>query len=132
MSATIIGIVGGFGELLDYGSRFVSGYVGDRTGRYWAVTIIGYLLNLFAEPPLALAGAWQVAVVLIVMERMGRGVRSPVRHAMHSHTASQMGLGWGFGLHQSLDQLGAVLGPPDRERGAVPPAVATGRPLLGF
>src|SRR5580700_9203357 len=94
-----------------YGSRLVSGYLGDRTGKYWAVTIAGYLLNLFAVPLLALAGAWQIAVVLIIAERMGRGIRSPVRDAMLSHAASRTGLGWGFGLHQALDQLGAVAGP---------------------
>src|SRR5439155_1235218 len=66
VSATTVGIVAGFGELLGYGSRFLSGYLGDRTGRYWAVTIVGYILNLFAVPLLELAGAWQVAGVLIV------------------------------------------------------------------
>jgi hypothetical protein len=111
VTATTIGIVAGFGELLGYGSRLVSGYLGDRTGKYWAVTIAGYLLNLFAVPLLALAGAWQIAVVLIIAERMGRGIRSPVRDAMLSHAASRTGLGWGFGLHQALDQLGAVAGP---------------------
>ena len=111
VSATTIGIVAGFGELLGYGSRLVSGYLGDRTGKYWAITIAGYLLNLFAVPLLALAGAWQIAVVLIIAERMGRGIRSPVRDAMLSHAASRTGLGWGFGLHQALDQLGAVAGP---------------------
>ena len=111
VTATMIGIVSGFGELMGYGARLLSGYLGDRTGSYWAVTIIGYVLNLFAVPLLALAGAWQIAVVLIVLERTGRGIRSPVRDAMLSHAASQTGLGWGFGLHQALDQLGAVLGP---------------------
>ncbi|HWX33068.1 MAG TPA: MFS transporter [Steroidobacteraceae bacterium] len=111
VTATTIGIVAGFGELLGYGARLVSGYLGDRTGKYWAVTIAGYLLNLFAVPLLALAGAWQIAVVLIVAERMGRGIRSPARDAMLSHAASRTGLGWGFGLHQALDQLGAVAGP---------------------
>jgi MFS family permease len=111
VTATTIGIVAGFGELMGYGARLVSGYLGDRTGRYWAVTIAGYLLNLFAVPLLALAGAWQLAVVLIIAERVGRGIRSPVRDAMLSHAASQTGLGWGFGLHQTLDQCGAVAGP---------------------
>jgi MFS family permease len=111
VTATTIGIVAGFGELMGYGARLVSGYLGDRTGRYWAVTIAGYLLNLFAVPLLALAGAWQLAVVLIIAERIGRGIRSPVRDAMLSHAASQTGLGWGFGLHQALDQFGAVAGP---------------------
>ncbi len=111
VTATTIGIVSGFGELTGYGARLVSGYLGDRSRRYWAVTIVGYLLNLFAVPLLALVGAWQIAVVLIIAERMGRGIRSPVRDAMLSHAASQTGLGWGFGLHQALDQLGAVIGP---------------------
>jgi hypothetical protein len=111
VTATTIGIASGFGELMGYGARLLSGYVGDRTGSYWAITITGYVLNLFAVPLLALAGAWQIAVVLIVLERTGRGIRSPVRDAMLSHAASQTGLGWGFGLHQALDQFGAVLGP---------------------
>ncbi len=111
VTATTIGIVSGFGELMGYGARLVSGYVGDRSGNYWAVSIVGYVLNLFAVPLLALAGAWQIAVVLIIAERTGRGIRAPVRDAMLSHAASQTGLGWGFGLHQALDQLGAVVGP---------------------
>ncbi len=111
VTATTIGIVAGFGELLGFGARLVSGYLGDRTGKYWAITIAGYLLNLFAVPLLALAGAWQIAAVLIIAERIGRGIRSPVRDAMLSHAASRTGLGWGFGLHQALDQLGAVAGP---------------------
>ena len=111
VTATNLGIVAGFGELLGYGARLVSGYLRDRTGKYWAITVAGYLLNLFAVPLLALAGAWQIAVVLIIAERMGRGIRLPVRDAMLSHAASRTGLGWGFGLHQALDQLGAVAGP---------------------
>src|SRR5216683_2567745 len=111
VTATTIGIVAGLGELMGYGARLFAGYFGDRSGRYWAITIAGYVLNLFAVPLLALAGAWQIAIVLIIAERMGRGIRAPVRDAMLSHAASQTGLGWGFGLHQALDQLGAVIGP---------------------
>jgi MFS family permease len=111
VTATTIGIVSGFGELIGYAVRLVSGIVSDRTGRYWAVTIIGYVLNLFAVPLLALAGSWQLAVILIVAERMGRAIRSPARDAMLSHASGRTGLGWGFGLHEALDQTGAVLGP---------------------
>jgi MFS family permease len=111
VTATTVGIVAGFGELFGYGARLASGYLGDRSGQYWPITIAGYLLNLFAVPLLALAGAWPLAVVLIVAERTGRGIRSPVRDAMLSHAASRTGQGWGFGLHQALDQTGAVIGP---------------------
>lgn len=110
-SATAVGFVAGFGELIGYAVRLASGYVSDRTGRYWAVTILGYCVNLLAVPLLALAGSWEAAGVLIVMERMGRAIRTPARDAMLSHAAGHTGLGWGFGLHEALDQTGAVFGP---------------------
>jgi MFS family permease len=110
-SATIVGIVAGLGELLGYGVRLLSGWLGDRTQRYWAVMIVGYALNLFAVPLLALTSRWEFAAALIIAERMGRGIRSPVRDTMLSHAAGHTGLGWGFGLHEAMDQSGAVIGP---------------------
>jgi MFS family permease len=110
-SAAIIGLVAGFGEFLGYALRLVSGFVSDRTGGYWPITIVGYGVNLLAVPLLALTGRWELALLLIVAERAGRGIRVPARDAMLSHAGSQTGLGWGFGLHAALDQTGAVLGP---------------------
>jgi MFS family permease len=110
-SATVVGIVSGLGELIGYGVRLASGWLGDRTQRYWAITIAGYALNLLAVPLLALAGSWEVAAALIIAERMGRAIRSPARDAMLSHAASHTGLGWGFGLHEAMDQTGAIVGP---------------------
>jgi MFS family permease len=110
-SATVVGIVAGFGELVGYAVRLVSGYVSDRTGRYWPITIFGYALNLFAVPALALTGRWELAVLLLIAERMGKAIRSPARDAMLSHASSQTGLGWGFGLHEAMDQIGAITGP---------------------
>ena len=110
-SATAVGIAAGFGELVGYAIRFVSGYIGDRTGSYWIITIIGYILNLFAVPLLSLTGRWETAVVLIIAERVGRALRTPTRDAMLSHAASRTGAGWAFGLHEAMDTTGAVLGP---------------------
>jgi MFS family permease len=110
-SAAVVGLVAGGGELLGYAIRLLSGYLSDRTGRYWAITIAGYAINLLAVPLIALADRWEIAAALIVAERAGRGIRTPARDAMLSHAASQTGLGWGFGLHEALDQIGAVLGP---------------------
>jgi MFS family permease len=89
----------------------VSGHLTDRTGRYWAITLLGYSLNLFAVPLLAIAGNWEFAAFLMVMERLGKAVRTPARDAMLSYAASKTGRGWGFGLHEAMDQIGAVLGP---------------------
>lgn len=110
-SATTVGIVAGFGELIGYVLRLASGYWADRTGRYWAITIFGYVINLLAVPLLALAGHWWFAAVLIIVERTGKAIRTPARDAMLSHATHQMGRGWGFGLHEALDQTGATLGP---------------------
>ena len=110
-SAVIVGVVAGFGEFLGYALRLVSGYLSDRTGSYWPITIVGYGVNLLAVPLLALTGRPELAILLIVAERAGRGIRVPVRDAMLSHAGSQTGLGWGFGLHGALDSAGAILGP---------------------
>jgi MFS family permease len=110
-SGTIVGIVAGFGELVGYGLRLISGYISDRTGRYWTVTLFGYVMNMLAVPLLALAGQWEVAAFLMIAERMGKAIRTPARDAMLSHATQQMGHGWGFGVHEALDQVGAVLGP---------------------
>ena len=110
-SATIVGVFAGLGELLGYGLRLVSGYLSDRTGNYWRVAIVGYLINLLAIPALALAGSWEVAVGLMMLERTGKAIRKPARDAMLSHATAEMGRGWGFGLHKAMDQTGALMGP---------------------
>jgi MFS family permease len=110
-SATIVGIVAGLGELIGYGLRLVAGYLGDRTGRYWTITILGYAVNLLAVPLLALAGRWELAALLMLAERAGKAIRTPVRDAMLSHATAATGRGWGFGLHEAMDQTGALLGP---------------------
>jgi hypothetical protein len=53
-SATIIGIVVGFGELVGYGLRVVSGTMADATRRLWPITIFGYIVQMAAVPALAL------------------------------------------------------------------------------
>ena len=110
-SAALVGFVAGFGEFLGYALRLVSGYVADKTQRYWMITIIGYTINLLAVPALALAGNWYVASILIILERTGKAIRTPARDAMLSHAGSQIGVGWAFGLHEALDQCGAMIGP---------------------
>ena len=110
-SATIVGFVAGFGELMGYGIRLVSGFISDRTRKYWTLTFIGYFINLLAVPALALAGSWQMAAVLMILERTGRAIRNPARDVMLSHATSSIGHGKGFGVHEALDQIGAVTGP---------------------
>src|SRR6266513_3628499 len=81
-SAAIVGFVAGFGELIGYTLRSVSGYFADKTQKYWLVTFAGYAINMLAVPALALAGQWPLAAGLVVAERTGRALRTPVVEAM--------------------------------------------------
>jgi predicted MFS family arabinose efflux permease len=110
-SAAIVGFVAGFGELVGYGLRSISGYLADKTHRYWFVTFTGYLINMLAVPSLALAGNWPAAAALIVAERAGRAIRRPAVEAMISHAGKPLGRGWVFGFNEALDQAGATIGP---------------------
>jgi predicted MFS family arabinose efflux permease len=109
--AFLISIIAGAGELLGYALRLLSGRITDKTGRYWPVAIAGYLINLLSVPALALTGSWPPAAALVITERAGRAVRNPPRDAMLSHASFQIGRGWGFGLHEAMDQTGALIGP---------------------
>lgn len=110
-TGTAVGIIAGFGELIGYGLRLVAGLVADRTRRYWTITLLGYAVNLTAVPLLALAGHWEVAAALLIAERIGKAMRTPARDVMLSHATARLGAGWSFGLHEALDQVGAVAGP---------------------
>jgi MFS family permease len=106
----VVGLVAGIGEFIGYSLRLASGYLADRTKAYWLLTFIGYGL-LFSIPLLAFAGYWQLAAVLIILERMGKAIRSPARDTMLSYATKEVGRGWGFAVHEALDQIGAVIGP---------------------
>src|SRR6185437_10163973 len=76
-SGVIVGFVAGFGELIGYGLRSLTGFFADKSHKYWTFAFIGYIINLFAVPALALAGNWPVAAALIIAERTGRAIRKP-------------------------------------------------------
>lgn len=110
-SAAVVGFTAGFGELIGYGLRSITGLLSDKTGWYWAVTIVGYAINMLAVPAMALAGNWPLAAGLVVAERAGRAIRKPSTSAMLSFAGKHMGQGWVFGLNEALDQTGATIGP---------------------
>lgn len=111
-SATIVGIVAGIGELLGYGLRLVSGRLADATGRFWPITIVGYVLQMSVVPLLAFATNWPAAATLIILERVGKAIRNPPRDVMLSFAAREAGgYGWAFGVHEAMDQFGAMVGP---------------------
>jgi MFS family permease len=109
-SFSAVSLVAGIGEFAGYALRLATGYLADRTKAYWLLTFIGYGL-LFSIPLLAFAGHWQLAAVLIILERIGKAIRNPARDTMLSYAAKGVGRGWGFAIHEALDQIGAIIGP---------------------
>jgi len=110
-SASIVGLVAGTGELAGYLLRLISGNFAQRTQAYWPITIAGYVVQMAAVPLLAFAGSWEMAALLIVLERTGKAIRNPAGNTMMSHAGEEIGQGWAFGLHEALDQFGALAGP---------------------
>ena len=74
-TGAIVGVVAGLGELLGYGLRFFSGRLSERTGEFWPITFVGYIVQMASVPLLAFAGSWQMAALLILVERVGNPVR---------------------------------------------------------
>jgi MFS family permease len=109
-SAFTVAFIAGFGEFAGYAIRLATGYLADRSRQYWVFVIAGYLM-IGAIPLLVLAGSWEIAALLLILERIGKAVRSPAKDAMLSHVTSAVGRGWGFGLHEAFDQIGAIAGP---------------------
>ena len=109
-SAFVVGLVLGLGEFAGYALRIVFGVLSDRTRAYWGLTIGGYSL-LIVVPLLAFAGGWQLAIILVIFERISKAIRTPARDTLFSHVTKGMGTGKAFGLHELLDQVGAIAGP---------------------
>lgn len=110
-SATVVGLAAGAGEFIGYGLRVASGYLVRRRGRYWAWTLTGYTLTVLSVPLIAVTGALAPALLLYGTERLGKAVRAPAKDTLLSHASARTGRGIGFGVHQAMDQTGAVAGP---------------------
>lgn len=115
-SAVVVGLVTGAGEAVALVLRLAFGPIADRTGRYWSLTILGYGLTAVCVPLLALAprlgaAGLAFAATMILLERLGKAIRSPSKSALLAHVASAVGRGRGFGVHKALDQVGAFAGP---------------------
>ena len=110
-SAAAVAIIAGAGEFLGYAMRALAGYFADRSGRYWPLTFVGYVINLVAVPAMALATGWPAAAMLVFAERTGRALRKPPVEAMLSYTTSRYGKGWVYAVNSALDETGATLGP---------------------
>ena len=80
-SAATIGFVSGVGELCGYSLRLFSGFIADKTKKYWTLVIAGYALQVLAIPALALVprNGWIIACGLVVLELVGKAIKKPAK-----------------------------------------------------
>ncbi len=110
-SRTVLGLVEGVAEMLGYSVRMASGTVSDRVQKRKPLVLIGYSLSAATKPFFALAGVWTEVFAVRVADRVGKGIRTAPRDALISESVSEAKAGRAFGLHRSLDQAGAIIGP---------------------
>jgi len=115
-SGLVVGLVTGAAEGVSLLLRVVVGPLADRIGNHWNWTIAGYGVTVVCIPLLAVApfigaAGLAFATCLILLERVGKALRSPSKTALLAHAAGAVGRGRGFGVHKTFDLIGAVSGP---------------------
>jgi MFS family permease len=106
-----IGFVAGISETTASFFRVISGYLSDRFKRRKSAIILGYGLSTLARPLLALSASWTHVLGFRLIDRAGKGVRTPPRDALIAEASSVERYGRSFGIQRAMDTAGAVLGP---------------------
>jgi len=109
-SAFVVGAVTGAGEFIGYGARLISGPLADRSHAYWLFVFLGYGLIL-SVPLMGFTTSVEAVMLLLLLERLGKALRSPSRDTVVSIVSKGVGAGKAFGLHEAIDQVGAIVGP---------------------
>ncbi|NUP59553.1 MAG: MFS transporter [Pseudarthrobacter sp.] len=110
-SALLVSVVTGAGEAVALVLRLVFGRLADRPGLRWTLALSGYGLTALSVPLLGITDALWVACLLVLLERLGKAVRSPAKDTMLAEAGAGLGQGKAFALHEALDQAGAFVGP---------------------
>jgi len=110
-SALTVGLIEGVAESTALAARVFSGVLSDYLGRRKALAVAGYALGALSKPLFALAGSATMVFTARISDRLGKGLRGAPRDALVADLAPPELRGAAFGLRQSLDTVGAFLGP---------------------
>ena len=110
-SAAVVGLIEGVAEATALVTKVFSGVLSDWFGRRKLLAVIGYGLAALTKPFFALATTVEAVVLARFMDRIGKGIRGAPRDALVADLVPPEIRGAAFGLRQSLDTIGAVLGP---------------------
>jgi MFS family permease len=110
-SALMVGLIEGVAEALALAVKLFSGAISDRIGRRKPLIVLGYGLAALTKPLFPLAGSVGLVASARLLDRIGKGIRGAPRDALIADVTPTAVRGAAYGLRQSMDTLGAVLGP---------------------
>jgi MFS family permease len=109
--ATVLGLIEGVAEGIQYGIQGPAGWLADRTGRKKPLGAIGYTLAAIGKPIIGLALVWPIALLGRALDRLGAGIRSAPRDALIAGSAARGHRALAFGFEGVGDHAGAFMGP---------------------
>ena len=111
LSRTILGAIEGSGEFVNYIFRIPSGYISDKIGKRKILIIIGYGISAISKPFFIFVTSFIDTIIVRISDRIGKGIRTAPRDALIADSIDQSISGKAFGIHRTLDQIGAIIGP---------------------
>lgn len=110
-SMVLVGVITGAGEATAQIIKVFSGALSDRLGRRKPLLLLGYGLAAVTKPVFAVAGSLALITAAHMTDRVGKGIRGAPRDALIADVTPENQRGAAYGLRQSLDTVGAVIGP---------------------
>ncbi|HRX71924.1 MAG: MFS transporter [Candidatus Competibacteraceae bacterium] len=110
-SALVVGLIEGLAESTALILKIFSGVLSDYLGKRKGLAVFGYALGALTKPVFALAPTVGIVLTARLVDRIGKGIRGAPRDALVADIAPPSLRGTAFGLRQSLDTVGAFLGP---------------------
>jgi len=107
----VVGLIEGIAESSANILKVLSGWYTDKTTKRKPFVIAGYSISAISKPVMALAYGWPLVLVARLMDRTGKGLRTSARDALIADSSDAVHMGRSFGLHRSMDTIGAVAGP---------------------
>ena len=111
LSKAALGSIEGSAELISYAFRMISGTMSDKVGRRKSFIIIGYALSTVSKPFFAATSEWMDTFLVRASDRIGKGIRTSPRDALIADSVTEKRVGKAFGIHRTIDQMGAIIGP---------------------
>ncbi len=110
-SVVLLGLLEGLADLTSTSLDYFSGFISDKTGKRKKYAVLGYGLSVIGKSIFVFSATVLSAFSFRMVDRLGKSIRGPPRDAWLSSIVGKSKRGYAFGLHQTMDQAGAIIGP---------------------